>query len=86
MLLTFVYGHSFADGFYQEVIGKNNSDRNIEQINTGAMRETTFTPLYIQVTRSNKNIIIDKEYIYTTSKINYTPLYLKVLGKDSLAN
>ena len=80
ILLTLAAGQASADGFYQQVTSKWQQSNQTQEI-SGAISETTYTPLYLQVVgKSREAFNQDQFVIRTPSKTTYTPLYLQVVG------
>jgi hypothetical protein len=76
IFLLLVAVQANADGFYQQIVG------NAPQANQGIsseVAETTYSPLYKQVTASVA-FQSAEETIGPRREFNYTPLYLQVVG------
>ncbi len=80
ILLTLAAGQASADGFYQQVASNWPQSNQTQEI-SGAVTETTYTPLYLQVVGNSRDSFNQgKDVIRTSSKTTYTPLYLQVVG------
>jgi hypothetical protein len=76
IFLVLIAVQANADGFYQQIVG------NAPQVNQGIsseVAETTYSPLYKQVTAS-VDIHSANETIGPRRAFNFTPLYLQVVG------
>ncbi len=80
ILLALAAGQANADGFYQQVVSERPQSNQTQEI-SGAVTETTYTPLYLQVVGNSRDSFNQgKGVIRTPSKTTYTPLYLQVVG------
>ncbi len=80
ILLALVAGQANADGFYQQVVSEGPQSTQTQEI-SGAVTETTYTPLYLQVVGNSRDSFNQgKDVMRTSSKSTYTPLYLQVVG------
>ena len=79
ILLTLAAGQASADGFYQQVTSKWQQSNQTQEI-SGAISETTYTPLYLQVVGNSRDSFNQGNVIRTPSKTTFAPLYLQVVG------
>ena len=80
IFLVLIAVQANADGFYQQIVG--NAPQASQSVSS-QVAETTYSPLYKQVTASVA-FHSAEETIGPRREFNYTPLYLQVVGPQKL--